>query len=441
MVENSLSNAHQSTFASAIGSFKLSNRYIVVVSPTGKIALLTYDLSAVAGAPSLETLAGRRIRAVAGKYKDCLLQLIEQTKESFRVNVLCKDGRTVMTYVRNKSVGYTSRTPRRRSPRRHDGSDTHVEPLPPITISESKVKDVLAIFGNQDDPLAAAQPEPEVDQPTEHVVETPVDAAGKEPVYPDRLEYVGGGQSDLDLESADGEAAEGAIDVVAEYINEKNNEEVDEGTAEGATEEAAVEAAEQAVEVEGESAKPFVQRLESPSSDRARVIIEAPSVQRQVIQQLEIPVAKFLLAEESNALAGELDKCHLVEDESSLVVDDDSTLVGEAFLPQEQPLVEAADPKALLAQHEFEQQLEVPVAEPDEAPASSSGKLDIHPSPAFVSGKKPRQGYNTEFLRKNLGGDVTRIRALKASIRKQNRKKRRNFPRPAFPWKWDEIRR
>ena len=58
------------------------------------------------------------------------------------------------------------------------------------------------------------------------------------------MEYVGGGQSDLDLESADGEAAEGAIDVVAEYINEKNNEEVDEGTAEGATEEAAVEAAE-----------------------------------------------------------------------------------------------------------------------------------------------------------------------------------------------------
>ena len=212
-----------------------------------------------------------------------------------------------------------------------------------------EVEDVLAIFGNQDAPLAAAQPRPEHDQPTEHVVGTPVDAAGEEPVYPDRLEYVGGGQPDLDLESADWEAAERAVDVVTEDINEENNEEVDEGAAEGVTEEAAVEAAEQAVEVEGESAKPFVQRLESPSSDRARVIIEAPSVQRQVIQQLEIPVAKFLLAEESDASAGELDKCHLVEDESSLVVDDDSTLVGEAFLPQEQPLVEASDPKVLLA--------------------------------------------------------------------------------------------
>ena len=188
-----------------------------------------------------------------------------------------------------------------------------------------EVEDVLAIFGNQDDPLAAAQTEPEVDQPTEHVVGTPVDAAGEEPVYPDRLEYVWGGQPDLDLESADWEAAERAVDVVTEDINEENNEEVDEGAAEGVTEEAAVEAAEQAVEVEGESAKP--------------------------------------------------------------------------------------------------------------------GKLDIHPSPAFISGKKRSQGYNTDFFRKNLGGDFTRIRALTASIRKENRKKRRIFPRPAFPWKWDESRR
>ena len=107
MVKNTLPNAHLRTFASAIGRFKHSDRYIVAVSPNGTFALLTDDLSAVAGAPSLETLAGYRIRAVAGKYKDCWVQLVEQTRESFRVNVLCKDGRTVMTCLRNKSVGVT----------------------------------------------------------------------------------------------------------------------------------------------------------------------------------------------------------------------------------------------------------------------------------------------------------------------------------------------
>ena len=51
-----------------------------------------------------------------------------------------------------------------------------------------------------------------------------------------------------------------------------------------------------------------------------------------------------------------------------------------------------------------------------EGESAKPGKLDIHPSPAFILGKKRSQGYNTEFLRKNLGGDVTRIRELTASI-------------------------
>ena len=436
MVENIHSNAHLTTIASAEGRFKLLNaEYTMTVSPNGKIALLTDVTSAVDGSPSLETLAGDHIHAVNGKYEGRSIKLIEQTENSFKVNVLCKDDRIVTTYLRNKSVGYNRGAPLRRSARLNNGNKTYVEPLPTIMISWFNVEDVFAVSRNQDDHPAAAQSEPVlVEQTAEHTVETtPVDSeelqdtdptVDEEHVYLDNLEYAVGGELDLSLETVDGKAteeatkraAEGATEEVTEEITEDMNEKVDKGAAEGDTE----EAAEQVVlEVEGDLAKPIVQGLEPPSRSRTRATLTVLSVHHQVTQQPEALVTK----------------------PSLLVGGGDSTLVREVFGPQEQPLVEAVDPKAPLVQHEIELQPKAPVAEPAEAQAASSGKLDIRPSPAFISGKKQRQEYNTKVLRKNLGGDFTRIRALTAAVRKEKRKKSRIFPRPAFRWEWDEIRR
>jgi len=54
-------------------------------------------------------------------------------------------------------------------------------------------------------------------------------------------------------------------------------------------------------------------------------------------------------------------------------------------------------------------------------PNSSSG---LCPSPSFLSGKKQR-GSGIPTLRKSLGGDVTKIRKLTASLRKEKRSKKR----------------
>ena len=54
-------------------------------------------------------------------------------------------------------------------------------------------------------------------------------------------------------------------------------------------------------------------------------------------------------------------------------------------------------------------------------PNSSSG---LCPSPSFLSGKKQR-GSGIPTLRKSLGGDVTKIRKLTASLRKEKKSKKR----------------
>ena len=65
-----------------------------------------------------------------------------------------------------------------------------------------------------------------------------------------------------------------------------------------------------------------------------------------------------------------------------------------------------------------------PLAASNNGTASTPNSSGLCPSPSFLSGKKQR-GSGIPTLRKSLGGDVTKIRKLTASLRKEKKSKKR----------------